>query len=86
LFDNAFPDAFSIPAITSDALVAAAWSQLLKGLTIHSRLMADHEYMVKISPLVSHFIGEHDMTDDLLSHALVSPFFMGMSKSIVLLS
>jgi len=74
------------PAITNDALVTAAWSQLPKGLTIHSHLMANHEYMAKISPFVSHFIGEHDMTDDLLSHMLISPFFMGMSKSVLLLS
>jgi hypothetical protein len=35
---------------------------------------------------LSHFIGKHDMTDDLLSHVLVSPFIMGTSKSIVPLS
>jgi hypothetical protein len=55
LFEDAFPDATSIPAVTRDALIDAAWSHIPRALGIHSRLQGDDEYVARMSRLVSTF-------------------------------
>jgi len=57
VFNCAFPDASAIPSIIRDALVLAAWSNVLRASNIHARLQVDNEYLAKMSRLVSPFTG-----------------------------
>ena len=54
MFSNAFPDAIIIPLITRDALVAAA-KRCQSTSRIYQRLLNDEQYVIDMSPLVSHY-------------------------------
>ena len=62
LLNCAFPDALVIPSVVRDALIVGAWSNVPRALNIHSRLLADGEYVAEMSHLVSPFTSpiQHD--------------------------
>ena len=53
MFSNAFPDAIIIPLITRDALVVAVKCHQSTS-RIHQHLLNDKQYVIDMSPLVSH--------------------------------
>ena len=54
LFNNAFPNAITIPSITRNAMVAVAETRQSSSW-IYQQLLNDEDYMMIINRLVSHY-------------------------------
>jgi hypothetical protein len=79
VFVHAFPDLSLSLSIISEALVDVAELHSPRASNIHHRLLADSEYMSKMSRMVSflHIISVDMMADGLCSPVHVSPFSEG---------
>jgi hypothetical protein len=74
LFEHAFLDLNLTVLFIRKTLVGAARSHLPRAVNIHRHLLVNNVYLDKLSHLVSFLLLKYDVSDHILSPALMFPF------------